>query len=99
MNVSRDVLLKTNDWACCSIQSYRSLAYDVNAGQQSGFSALTIAARNGHSGIVKLLIEHGADINHQVVHCMRLDRLGRLRSGLNCNLNACSVIVVLVCPG
>jgi len=40
--------------------------------QTNGYSALTVAAVNGHSGIVKLLIEHGANINHQVGHCMRL---------------------------
>lgn len=36
---------------------------DVNAIDYYGWSSLVHARRNGHEGIIKLLIEHGADVS------------------------------------
>jgi len=34
--------------------------------QKSEGTALTIAAKRGHDDVMRLLLQHGADVNHQV---------------------------------
>ncbi len=47
------------------IESLLEQGADVNyADNDDGHTALIEAARNGHTGLVRLLIEHGADVNH-----------------------------------
>ena len=38
---------------------------NVNARQQNHWTPLDLSARNGHLGIVKLLLERGADVHAQ----------------------------------
>jgi ankyrin repeat protein len=46
------------------IERYLGSGWDVNAqGEKYGRTALHLAAMNGHLEIVKLLLEHGADVN------------------------------------
>lgn len=39
---------------------------DVNASNSAGFSALVLAAQEGHSNVVDVLLKNGADIDHVV---------------------------------
>jgi ankyrin repeat protein len=48
---------------------------DPNARHRGGWTALHVAAANGHAAIVDLLLQHGADVNAP-------DQCGRPGAGL-----------------
>jgi ankyrin repeat protein len=49
------------------IERYLGSGWNVNAQAEWGETALHLAAQNGHLEIVKLLLEHGADVNAKTV--------------------------------
>jgi ankyrin repeat protein len=49
------------------IQHYLDSGWDVQNLAKSSYMALYLAVKNGHIEIVKLLLEHGADLNTKAV--------------------------------
>ena len=61
--------------------------------QKSGDTALTIAASKGHDKVVRLLLQHGANINHQVSAVQLCSSVC-----VACSLMYCLPWSALICP-
>jgi hypothetical protein len=61
-NVDTSVVISERD-RIETIRLALKLGVDVNAADEKGYRAIHVAAANGFHGIIKLLLDHGADLN------------------------------------
>ncbi len=59
----REFLKRVKDADLAAVELFLASKMNVDARDQEGQTALMIAASEGHNEIVRLLVEHGADVN------------------------------------
>lgn len=76
------LLIAARDGDIVTVRNRIDAGVDLNAQAKDGYTALSNAASRGHTAIVRLLLERGADISQALAYCEDLDEWFRRKQDM-----------------